>query len=327
MSLIIIKAGILDSIQDEGRYGYQESGINPGGAMDIFAARLANCLLGKPMNAPVIEFHFPAPVISFSEAAVFCLTGADFGAAIDDAEIQLNSPILINKNTVLKFKKIKRGVRCYLSLLNDLKVERWLHSYSTNMKAGVGGSWGRALKGGDIISFDAIHTLQCLISESAFKVLPWKAQPEEHTREDKIEIIAGSEWTWLDEANQQTLLNTTFKITNTADRMGYRLSGTTLRVKEPKHLVSSAVTFGTLQLLPSGQLIVLMADHQTTGGYPKIANVISAHLPHMAQRASGDVLSFAITDIDTAVKKLLQQVQYLQTVQRAANFEIQKFLR
>ncbi len=327
MSLIIIKAGILDSIQDEGRYGYQESGINPGGAMDIFAARLANCLLGKPMNTPVIEFHFPAPVISFSKAAVFCLTGADFCAAIDDEEIQINHPILINKNAVLKFKKNKRGVRCYLSLLNDLKADSWLHSYSTNMKAGVGGSWGRALKNGDIISFDAINALHSLIVESAFKVLPWKAQPEEHTRVDKIEVIAGSEWSWLDEANQQTLLSTGFKITNTADRMGYRLSGTALLVKESKQLVSSAVTFGTLQLLPSGQLILLMVDHQTTGGYPKIANVISAHLPYLAQMNSGDVLSFAITDIDTAVKKLLQQFQYLQSVQHAANFEIQKLLK
>ncbi len=105
MSLTIIKAGILDSIQDEGRFVFQSSGINPGGAMDVFSARLANCLLGKPMNAAVIEIHFPAPVISFSDTACICITGADFTAAINDKAIQINQPVLVNKEAALQFKK------------------------------------------------------------------------------------------------------------------------------------------------------------------------------------------------------------------------------
>ncbi len=327
MSLTIIKAGILDSIQDEGRFGFQSSGINPGGSMDVFSARLANCLLGKPMNAPVIEIHFPAPVISFSEAAGICITGADFTATINDKEIPINQPVLVNKEAVLQFKKVKQGARCCLSVLNNFTIAAWLNSYSTNIKASAGGLHGGSLKSGDIIPFEKIDALDSYLKNATFKVLPWKAQPREQPAVDKIEVIKGSEWDWLDEASQQTFLNSSFKITKIADRMGYRLSGTALHLKEQKQLVSSSVSFGTLQLLSSGQLIVLMADHQTTGGYPRVANVISVHLPLLAQCNPNDTFSFAFTDVEKAEQKLLQQFNYLQQVQYAAGFKIEKILQ
>ncbi len=327
MSLTIIKAGILDSIQDEGRFGFQASGINPGGAMDVFSARLAHCLLAKPMNAAVIEIHFPAPVILFNEAAIISITGADFTAAIDDSKIPINRPVLLNKNTVLQFKKVKHGARCYLGVLNNFILAAWLNSYSTNLKAVAGGLHGSLLKSGDVIPFEKIDALYNYLKEEPFMVLPWKAHPEDLTVANKIEVIKGSEWDWLDEKSQQTFLNTPFKITKVADRMGYRLSGKGLHMKEQKQLVSSAVSFGTLQLLPGGQLIVLMADHQTIGGYPRVANVISAHLPLLAQSITNDAFSFAITDIETAEQKLLQQFNYLQQVQYAAGFKIEKILQ
>jgi len=327
MSLTIIKAGILDTIQDEGRFGFQASGINPGGAMDLFSARLANCLLGKPMNAAVIEIHFPAPVILFNEAAIISITGADFTAAIGDKEIQINQPVVVSKETVLQFKKVKQGARCYLAVLNNFTLEAWLNSYSTNLKATAGGLHGKLLKSGEIIPFEKIDALFNYLKEETFIVLPWKAHPAGSTVMNKIEVIKGSEWDWLDENSQQTFLNNPFKITKVADRMGYRLLGKGLHIKEQKQLVSSAVSFGTLQLLPGGQLIVLMADHQTTGGYPRVANVISAHLPLLAQSRTNDAFSFAITDIRIAEQKLLQQFNYLQQVQYAAGFKIEKILQ
>ncbi len=327
MSLTIIKAGILDSIQDEGRFGFQASGINPGGAMDVFSARLANCLLGKPMNAAVIEIHFAAPVVSFNEVAIICITGANFTPEIGDREIQINQPVIVNKNAVLQFKKVKQGARCYLAVLNNFTLAPWLNSYSTNLKAAAGGLHGGQLESGDIIPFEKIDALNNYLKEETSIVLPWKAYPEDLTVPNKLEVIKGSEWDWLDENSQQTFLNTPFKITKVADRMGYRLSGKGLHLKEQKQLVSSAVSFGTLQLLPSGQLILLMADHQTTGGYPRVANVISAHLPLLAQSRTNDAISFAITDIQTAEQKLLQQFNYLQQVQYAAGFKIEKILQ
>lgn len=327
MSLTVIKAGILDTVQDDGRFGFQASGINPGGAMDVFSARLANCLLGKAMNAAVIEMHFPASVISFSEAAMICITGGDFTADIGNNEAHTNQPLIINKGSILQFKKAKHGARCYLSVLNNFTITAWLGSYSTNLKAATGGLHGGALKSGYVIPFEKIDALASLVGNKPFKILPWKARPPELTSVNKIEVIKGSEWEWLDETSQQTFLSTPFTLTNVADRMGYRLAGKAMQVEEKKELVSSAVSFGTLQLLPSGQLIVLMADHQTTGGYPRIANVISAHLPMLAQCMSGSAVSFALTEVAAAEQKLAEQFTFLLEVQYAAGLKIEKILQ
>ena len=326
MSLIIIKAGLLDTIQDEGRFGFQASGINPGGVMDIFSARLANCLLGKPMNAPVLEMHFPAPVISFDEATIICLTGANFTAVNNDQEIQINRPLLVNKGTILRFEKAQYGSRSYLSILNNFRLPQWLNSYSTNLKAGVGGLHGCALKSGDSIPFEKTVDLDNYMKAEPYKALSWWAQSPE-LPVNKIEVIKGSEWNWLDKKSKQIFLETSFTITKVADRMGYRLSGNAMTLQESKQLVSSSVNFGTIQLLPSGQLILLMADHQTTGGYPRVANVISAHLPFLAQSNAGNVFSFVFTDVEKAEQKLLEQYNYLQLVQHAAGFKIEKFLQ
>jgi len=327
MSLTITKAGLLDTIQDEGRFGFQAAGINPGGAMDVFSARLANCLLAKPMNAAVIEMHFPAPVIRFNEAAIVCITGANFSPTINEKEIQINRPLLINKGTIIRFKKVLSGARSYLSVLNNFTVANWLNSYSTNLKAAAGGLHGGPMKSGDIIPFETIGELHVYLKEEPFKILSWFAKPEEIPVANKIEVIKGNEWDWLDIKSQQTFLKSSFTITKVADRMGYRLSGSAMHLFEQKQLVSSSVTFGTLQLLPSGQLIVLMADHQTIGGYPRVAHVISAHLPMLAQSKPNDTFSFAFTDVNSAEQMLLQQFNYLQQVQYAAGFKIEKILQ
>src|SRR4051794_38462631 len=116
MSLKIIRAGVLDTIQDTGRFGYQSAGINPCGAMDRFSAQLANCLLGKPMDAPVIEMHFPAPSIVFEAATIICITGADFCPVINEVAVPNDQPVAVNKDAVLQFKKVGMGARCYLSV-------------------------------------------------------------------------------------------------------------------------------------------------------------------------------------------------------------------
>src|SRR3954452_21918209 len=125
MSLTIIKEGILDTIQDRGRFGFQNYGINPGGAMDLFSANLANCLLGKETNSPVIEIHFPAASILFHEATIICITGADFSPAINNTSIQINQPVVVNKDSILELKKAKTGARCYLAILQHLYLPKW----------------------------------------------------------------------------------------------------------------------------------------------------------------------------------------------------------
>ncbi|MGI8636790.1 MAG: biotin-dependent carboxyltransferase family protein [Segetibacter sp.] len=326
MSLTIIKAGILDTIQDTGRYGYQHSGINPGGAMDRFSAQLSNCLLGKEMSGPIIEMHFPASTIRFCKSTIICVAGADFSPMLNNKPIPLHQPVFVNKNAILHFGKVKSGVRCYLSILQDLHLKKWLGSFSTNIKAGAGGYEGRSFKTGDAIEFKEIALPDDCVTTEDCHVLPWRAEPFKNTLSDVIEAIEGPEWNWLSKESQHLFTDHFFTISNNADRMGYRLKGLKLTLNEQKELISSGVGFGTVQLLSNGQLIVLMADHQTTGGYPRVATVLSAYLPVLAQMRPNDQLKFRLTDIESAERKLIEQHQYLRSVQYASSFQIKNLV-
>jgi antagonist of KipI len=324
MSLRIIKAGLLDTVQDLGRWGYQHLGINPGGAMDRFSAQLANALLGKHLNNPVLEFHFPAAQVMFKTATVICITGADFSPTINDVEIPLNHPVVVSKNTVLKFQKRKFGARAYLSVLPPLQLEEWMKSYSTNSKAGLGGWKGRALQKDDELKFTKDIELSQLLQKKEFSLLQWSTQEAVKPR-NEIQFIIGSEWHSLTKEAQEVFQNYWFEVSADADRMGFRLAGTTLSVNEHEELVSSAVSFGTVQLLPNGKLIILMADHQTTGGYPRLAHVITAHLPLLAQKSPNDVVLFRMTDLATAEEKLMKQIKFLREIQLACRSRMEEY--
>lgn len=325
MSLKITRQGILDTIQDGGRFGYQYLGINCNGAMDRFSARVANVLLGKEPDKPVIEMHFPSGEILFEKEAIVCLAGADFSPQINGHPVPLHHPFAVNKKTVLRMEKMNQGARCYLSLLNELRLDSWLGSYSTNLKAEAGGFQGRSLLKHDVLLFENGPRLSKLLKEQDFLLLPWKAS-ETVDPKSEIEFLIGSEWHWLTKESQEVFQDQLFQITNEADRMGYRLAGPGLELKNDEQLVSSAVCFGTVQSLPGGQLIVLMADHQTAGGYPRIAYVISAHLPILAQKQPNDVLKFKMTSLEEAEKKLFNQKKYLKGLQIACKFRMEDFL-
>lgn len=325
MSLRIIRQGILDTVQDLGRYGHQHLGINCNGAMDRFSMQLANALLGKELDAPVIEIHFPASQFLFEKETIICVTGADFHPTINDEPIPSHHPVVVNKNSILKFEKLQTGARCYLAWYNRLQLHKWMDSYSTNLKANAGGINGGGLMKNDRITFYDELNFSKLIGEKDFVVLPWKASDVVDPR-NEIEFIIGSEWHWLTADAQELFVEQWFQITNEADRMGFQLAAQVLRAKHYDQLVSSAVCFGTVQLLPNGQLIILMADHQTAGGYPRIAHVISAHLPILAQKKPNDVVRFKMTSLEEAEKKLLTQKKYLQQLQIACKFRMEEFL-
>ena len=325
MSLRIIKPGILDTVQDTGRYGYQHLGINPNGAMDRYSAQLSNALLGKDLNAAVIELHFPASQILFEKETLFCICGADFLPTINELPIPMGHPVVASGDSILRFQNLLRGSRCYISLLNDMKLDRWMKSYSTNLKISAGGWMGRALAKNDQLHCMDTIEVGSLLKGKQFSFLPWKAN-ETVEYKNEIEFIIGSEWYWLTREAQQIFRTSFFQISNHADRMGYRLMGPELMCKDEEQLVSSAVSFGTVQLLPSGQLIILMADHQTTGGYPRIAHVISAHLPILAQKKANDVIQFQLTDLKSAEEKMIRQQKYLREIQIACKFRLENLL-
>jgi antagonist of KipI len=318
MSLFIQKSGIQDSFQDGGRFGLQHLGINVNGAMDWVAMQVANAMVGNRATEPVLEFSFPAPTIQFNQAALLCLAGADFGAMLDDKPLAVHQPFVAVKGSVLFFTKWKTGSYAYLAVQGGFVLDKWKESYSTNLKVKAGGWQGRKLKKGD-----EIHLKTILYKSKTMRILPWLADTSSlsSTRE-KIRVVLGNEWNWLSKTAQKTFVKKQFMITKESDRMGYRLKGEKLSKQIKEQLISSAVSFGTLQLLPDGQVIILMADHQTTGGYPRIAHVISADRSALTQLRPGETLSFEIVSLAVAEEAYLAQVRWLQQLVSGSKYQL-----
>jgi antagonist of KipI len=320
MSLSIIKPGMLDTIQDMGRYGYSHWGINTSGAMDRYAAAVGNMLVGNCCSEAVMEIHFPGPQILFEQNALIAVTGADFSATLNDELIPMWQPAVVRKNTVLHFPKLKKGARCYLSVHGGYCMKKWLNSYSTNLKAIAGGWFGGSLKKGDELSFkeNTVYFAGLLKENNNLRILPWRADIKKtYHHMHEVFIIPGNEWEYLTTASRHNFSENNFIIHPSSDRMGYHLKGLPLEMNDKLELISSGVHFGTIQLLPDGQLIVLMADHQTTGGYPRIGHVISAHLQKLAQLRPSDAVQFKLTDIKTAEELLTAQQMDLTILQQA----------
>lgn len=316
--MTITRAGILDTVQDCGRTGYRHLGGNPSGAMDLFSAQLANALVGKNLCDPVIELHFPASEFHIDSPAVFVITGADLSATINGQSIPVGHPIATSEG-LLKFNRRIRGARAYLSFANPLEIEPWLNSYSTNLKVAAGGFNGRKLMAGDELSFEQLNK-----TFDPAVLLPWHYNIPEATSHI-VRIITGSEWQLLTAPAKEMILDQRFTITGSSDRMGFRLHGEPIYWNGPE-MVSSPVTFGTVQLLPDGQLIVLMADHQTTGGYPRIGHIASVDLPILAQMNPGDAISFTLIQQSVAEDLLVKQQNHLQQLQNTCKLKMQSFL-
>ncbi|MFT3681869.1 MAG: biotin-dependent carboxyltransferase family protein [Ferruginibacter sp.] len=296
MSIKIIKPGIFSTIQDGGRTGHRSQGIGPGGTMDYFAAAIANYMAGNDNNAPIIEMHFPAAEIFFDTDTIISIAGADFDAHINDMPVELYKPVIIQKNSVLSFKKIISGARVYLAIHGGLQAEKWLGSYSTNTKVNAGGHLGRPLKKDDVIEIPAEPKA---IDRKFFLVEP-KSLTRVYENTGTIRCVKGPEWELMDEPAKQVFLSHSFTVSSQSDRMGYRLAGENILLNDTASLVSSPVNSGTIQVLPGGQLIVLMADHQTTGGYPRLANIITADLPKLAQLPVNAKLNFELVSLQQA---------------------------
>lgn len=292
MSLFVTKPGILTTVQDLGRTGSRSLGINTNGVMDRSAARLVNVLLGNDENEAVLELHFPAGEFVFEESCSIALGGAELGATLNNIYVPNWCTIRAKKGDQLKFAEPKGGNRCCLAVAGGFVVDKWLGSRSTNVMANAGGLSGRKLERDDRIGFARPR----VVTEKRIgpSLIP------RYSRFPTVRIVAGGEFDSLTAISETIFLSSGFTVSKDSNRMGFRLSGDTLHLLQPKEMVSAAVSFGTVQLLPDGQLIVLMADHQTAGGYPRIANVISADLPILAQLGTGDKVGFHLVSIEEA---------------------------
>jgi antagonist of KipI len=301
MAIKIIKKGIADTIQDIGRYGYQHLGIQANGYLDYQSARLANTILGNPKDSPVFELHFPSSSFCFTSNYTICISGANFVPLLNEKSIAINTPIEVKQNDILQFLKPLAGRVAYIAIQGTIKEEAWLnsHSYFANsIQKDDQFEWeasssisNKFLKNSDLHIIEKINEIHSPIFSTA-----------------PIQFIPGPAWKDLTEASQKAFLSTEYHIGMQANRMGYPLKGALLQLSKPNQYLSSAVTRGTLQLLPNGELMVLMADHQTIGGYANLGQIILVDLPRLAQASNQTSIHFRETSIDTA-HKLYQQIE------------------
>ncbi|RQO74876.1 KipI antagonist [Pedobacter sp. KBW06] len=316
MGIKVLKAGLLTTVQDAGRYGYRKDGIILAGAMDAHAWKLGNMLVGNTAGEAGIECTLMGPFLLFEQDQLIAITGADLSAEVDGVPVPMWRPIHIQKGAILSFGQARSGCRTYLAVHGGFDLPPVLGSNSTYLRAGFGGLEGRALKTGDLIPF-----------KSAAPDLPgafnWSLSPKMYQRrqDELIRVIRGPEFEDFHEKSMAAILTEKFKISKEADRMGYRLEGTALKLLKKKEMLSSAVAFGTVQVTAEGNPIVLMADHQTTGGYPRILQVASVDLGKLAQFQSGDLLSFELITLAQAQVLAVSEEQELRQLHQTLTFK------
>ncbi|WP_309242126.1 biotin-dependent carboxyltransferase family protein [Paenibacillus sp. S150] len=311
MSLLITKPGLLSTIQDLGRFGTQKYGVIASGAMDSFALRMANLLVGNTEKEAGLEITMLGPDLTFDSPAVISVCGGDLSPMLDEIPVPLWRTVYAPKGSRLHFGRLRSGCRAYLAVAGGLDVPLQMNSRSTYLRAGIGGHQGRALRAGDVLPAGALSSRSRRLADrltgragsGAAAASSWFVAPEllpAYSGEPVIRVTEGEEYHLFEGGSLHTFLNEPFTVLTQSDRMGYRLSGGTLRLAEEKEMISSAVTFGTIQVPAGGNPIVLMADRQTTGGYPKLAQVISVDLPLLAQVNLGGAVRFSCVSLREA---------------------------
>ncbi|GKV54948.1 KipI antagonist [Sporosarcina sp. NCCP-2222] len=319
--ITVRKAGLSDTIQDLGRFGYQKYGVVTSGAMDAFAHRVANLLVGNEETEGTLEMTLVGPCLYFEEHAVIALCGGDMSASIDGKPIPMWKPVFIQKGTELKMGPAIAGCRVYLAVAGGFEVPNVMGSYATYLKAGIGGCEGRVLKKGDRLPIKArkgqaeqifsrlVCDKYCIQSTDwtiTSNVRPALADQYE------IRVIKGRQYSLFSEESRRLFETEGFAVSSQSDRMGYRLAGPSLHLEEEQELISEAVSFGSIQVPADGNPIILMADRQTTGGYPKIGQVASVDLSLVAQARPGNYLTFREISLDKAQELYLRREKNIQ---------------
>lgn len=302
MSVEILRAGMLTTLQDRGRTGCAILGVGTAGAMDVVSLRLANALVGNAFDAAVLEITLIGPRLRFDEAATIALTGAEH------PDVPMWRTIHIDAGAVLDVGNARHGARAYLAIAGGFVVEDVLLSASTDVNARIGGVDGRPLRDGDRLMIGETDVV-------AREPHPtWSLDPRPWFDGDPatpIRLIRGTHFDALDAASRTALFEREFRIAPDSNRVGFRLDGPRLALAAPLELVSEPLVAGTVQLPPGGQPIALMAEHPTVGGYPRIGHVAAVDLALLAQRKPGDVVRFAEIGLDDAQTRYLERERAL----------------
>lgn len=306
MTLQVVRPGMLSTFQDLGRVGLQHLGVPVAGAMDERAHRLANLLVGNPQELATIEVTMTGPTLRAESPCCFVITGANLSPTINGHPIPLNRPLIMRAGDEIAFGERRHGTRCYIAVHGGFALEPVLGSNSTYLRSAIGPWHGRALRRGDELgllrTFEpgrnnrAITALAMALSDIEI-YLPG---PVALAARRRVRVIKSAQWREFTPESCVAFLTESFRISPDSERMGYRLQGPELSMTHPRQMLSEATTFGTIQVPSGGQPIVLMADRQTTGGYPKLAYVASIDLPLLAQLGPGDSVQFEAISLEQA---------------------------
>jgi biotin-dependent carboxylase-like uncharacterized protein len=302
-SVLIRRPGLLTTVQDLGRPGLGRWGVSPSGAMDPLALRVANRLLGNPDDTPALEITAIGPELVFEHDTCLALAGAHLSPTLAGAPLEVWRSYHVSAGDVLEFGTRRQGARCYLAVAGGFVVTKVLGSTATDLESGLGGLDGKALRAGQRLT-----------------VAPAKPQPERHVHLSflrawadpfVLRFLANSEMPQGDDLVDRFVAST-FRISPRSNRMGYRLDGPTLAASSGGEMISEPIPPGAVQLPGGGQPILLMADRQTVGGYPRLGSVIAADLPKAGQLWLGHTVRFVLSSAEEARAALTAQRAALQ---------------
>ena len=296
--------GLLTTVQDLGRAGFGPAGVSPCGAADPVALRLGNRLVANEENAAALEMTLIGGTFFFPEGAIVALTGSDFGAALDDVAVELCTSIEVRPGQALSLGPTRSGARCYLSVQGGIAVQPFLGSASTHVLVGLGGFEGRALRKGDVLQIGS--------ARGAFRkrtIAPHAV--ESLSRRSVLRFTPGPQADWFPESSLRAFPKATYRVGEQSNRMGLRLEGPLVPQIPGREMITEGVSLGAIQVPPGGAPIILFVDQQTTGGYPKIGNVICADLHRVGQLRPRDEIRFEQVTFETARSLLIEQEKTL----------------
>ena len=303
----VLSPGLFTTIQDLGREGFGPLGVSASGAADALALRIGNRLVSNADNAAALEMTLLGGTFLFPEGAAIALTGSDFGASLGGAPVPLWTSIEVAPGLILRLESTRSGARCYLCVHGGIAVPFFLGSASTHILSGLGGLDGRPLRKGDALQIgtsSAGFRLDALTPDALRSLSPRKT----------LRVTPGPQSEWFPATERQKFYAGAYRVSEESNRMGLRLEGPPIALS-PEHssggMITEGVALGAIQIPEGGQPIILFVEQQTTGGYPKIANVISADLPSVGQLRPRDEIRFELVSWETARSALQEQEQIL----------------
>ena len=296
----VLQPGMFTTVQDLGRYGYGPLGVSPSGAADPISLRIGNLLVGNPESAPALEMTLLGGKFLFPEGALVALTGSDFGASIP-----MYTATVIAPGQRLDLGPTRSGARCYLCVHGGIATKPLLGSASTHILTGLGGFEGRPLKKGDVLPVGLAHEVRPkIIAPDALA----KLQPR-----NVLRATIAPQTAWFSEDSVRLFYQSAWQVTEESNRMGLRLDGPELETPQHGHMISEGVSLGAIQIPAGGRPIILFVEQQTTGGYPKIANIISADLASVGQLRPRDQIRFEHVSPETARTLAQEQEELLRS--------------